>query len=100
MIGRGNTVGDHLAIGFHEGQGRVDVYARPRHELSLEGVAVDVHNTRQHQEILGIEGLRAVDVLSCLGFDFHDPPFLQDDADCASLIITAQQRRIIDACVH
>ncbi len=52
---RGDAVRDHLPVALDERDVDRYVDAGPRHHLSLEGVAVDVDDTRQYEQAVGIE---------------------------------------------
>ncbi len=56
MKNRGDAVSDGLAVAFEHGDVDCETHARPRHHLPFEGVTVDIDNTRQNEETVGVEG--------------------------------------------
>ena len=48
----GDTGRQQLGVGVGEGDFERKCHARPRHDLALEGVAVDVDDARQDQMVL------------------------------------------------
>ena len=55
MKGRGDAIGDKLAVGILQRQRDVEADAWPRHDLSLEAVAVDIDDSRKHEQAVGID---------------------------------------------
>ena len=54
MKGRGDAIGHQLAVGVDQRQARIEMDARPRHELALEGIAVHIDDPGQDQQMAGI----------------------------------------------
>ena len=50
VVRRGDAVGGHLPVGVQQRHIEREMHARTRHDLALEGVAVDVHHARQDQK--------------------------------------------------
>ena len=59
MVGRGDAVGGHLPVGVQQRHVEREMDARARHDLAFEGVAVDVHDSRQDQQPGGVQNLSA-----------------------------------------
>jgi hypothetical protein len=69
VVDSGDAVADRLpvAVGQRHIDGKVDAGAR--HHLPLEGVAMEVDDTRQHQQATGIDAQRAAAMVRTSGND-------------------------------
>jgi hypothetical protein len=71
MIGRRNAVVDQLVVGFPQGDVHRKRHARPGLNLSLKSIAVNIHDSRQNQQLAGINHRSYLPVI------FDDEPVLQ-----------------------
>jgi hypothetical protein len=55
MENRRDAVGEHLPVAVEERNVQVEANSGPRHHLPLEGVAMNVHDARQHDEAIGVD---------------------------------------------
>ena len=94
--GSGDAVGRHLSIGIGKCDLQPDMHARPRHDLALEGVAVEIDNARQQQVPLGIDG--PLDRPGAI--DSGDDTVFNDDAVPIDRSIGVQNARVFDRDRH
>src|SRR5262245_40365056 len=55
MKSGGDAIANKLAVGLHERHVVVEGHARPRHELPLEGIAMNVDQAGQDEHTAGID---------------------------------------------